>query len=147
LPWLPRSWCKELAASNQAREATLITNFELEKWIDARPGGLRGRACVDMRRVAVRAIEEIRSSDVGSRHDTMLVATHQAIGNAAEGHFGLRRVLTALETEFVKARLGSSIARGEFYRAVKTEVERCIASGKVSEEGCMCSFLEANNVW
>lgn len=141
LPWLPGPWCKELSASNVQREGKLITNFELEKWIDSRFGGPGGRACADMRRVALVSISEIRTSDVGSRHDTMLIATHKVIGNAAEGHFGLRRVLTALEKEFVAARLGSSVARGEFYRAVKAEVERSIAEG-VSSEECMCAALE-----
>lgn len=137
LPILPSEWSIGLKGSGVARASQSMTDQSLSEWISSNSG--TGRMCAAMQMDFDRCLAEIAHSGAGSRHDTMLVSVHQIVGNATEGHSGLERALGGLRRKFREVR-GEEIGSGEWYRALKSEVQHCIAEGE-SDDDCMCDSL------
>lgn len=145
---LPKDWQEEVArkgASSGDMPPQNITDAETQAWLDARPQP-HVYPCGLMESSFRIAMENLHVSG----HDVAKDATWQLVNLAREGHRGINRALSEVESAFVKAvkdrRANEEEARDEFAKLVTSAVGKartmdelplcyCVGADDVAEEG------------
>lgn len=135
---LPARWLEGLpteAPVRGPRPSGIIEAGSVREWVKALPGG-KAEPCDGMRGTFEKYTRELAAAGSGSRHDAALRGIHALVGDATEGHRGLWWCLVRLGKQLEVKRGNSGDARGEFARAVQTEVERRVAKPIITEDFC-----------
>jgi P4 family phage/plasmid primase-like protien len=123
-PELPAAWVAGLAdgaagvsAASADRESGQILLDQLAD--DWRP------ECADVTSARLTAVEALRRSDSGSRHDTMTERTHHLVQLAASGHTGVAHALLELRDLWAEITAGEDRA-DEYERALLTSARKAV---------------------
>lgn len=140
LPELPAAWVAGLAegatsaaAASAGREAgQAMLDQLLEDW---RP------ECADMTSARLTAVEKLRASETGTRHDALTERTHHLVQLAAAGHTGVAAAILELRDLWTQLTAGEDRAE-EFDRALLTTARKAVtAVGAVQVPNDPCLMM------
>lgn len=139
IPTMPRKWVKGLTNGVKWQDRPIDEDLnarDLQDWIAARPDP--DTPCDAMRKtIDNRALALRKAGDDGGAHDAARDAAWAVIGNAKEGHAGLKKALGELRSIFLEnvkgRRADAGAARAEWARIVLRGAQKVSAEGDLED--------------